>query len=127
MSASEVVTPVTTIKNTLLLSICISVGFAIIIEYSGMDMEVPIDLVGFVDKAEADGESTADPGGFDTAFTFGDFLRVTQAIINGALFQYIIGILDMLGFNSTFVFGIRAIGAVFGLFAVYYLISNRSM
>ncbi|NWG37830.1 hypothetical protein [Nitrososphaera sp.] len=127
MSASETITPATTVKNTILLSVCISVGFALITEYAGIDVPLPIDLQSFLDEQQNEAETLSDSDGFNTAFIFGDFLRITQAIIYAVFQQYLPGVLEMLGFNPTFVMGMRVIGFLYGAWTVYYLVSGRMM
>lgn len=125
----------------MIIGMCLNIGLAVVSEGFGVSFgpaggsndwkTMMTDAINENDKLSKSVNSCPDPNatdckaGFNPALIFGDFMKGLGIVLNAISFQYFVNILQVFGFNSTFVLGIRAIGAILGTFAIFYIISGR--
>jgi hypothetical protein len=92
----------------------------------GPPVPVAFNLEQFISDQDALARQTSDSGNLNPALIFGDFVRITQILINAITFQYFLAVLQVLPFPHDFVLTVQAIGGSVAFFTIAYLISGRS-
>lgn len=83
-------------------------------------------LQDFIITAETETETASNSTGLETTFTFGNYIPVTQLILNLITFQYFLAVLQVLPFPSDFILVVQAFLGLVAVFTIAYMISNRS-
>lgn len=118
----------------LILGLCLNVGIGVVSEGLGISFTGSggntADYTNAMNSAISNQNDltqsvNGDAGFLNTNLIFGDFIKGATILANALTFQYLINILQVFGFNGTFLLGIRAIGAIIAVFSILYMITGR--